>query len=1381
MLTIMKKIFVKLFLIVFTILSPVTHFAATVDFTFKNTTSSCGTTNVVLAITDEGGPSSKKYQIFSIPSVGPWNYEGATTGSEYTVTNVSSTTTYLVRMVDANDHDSKVVDSDPHTFTIINVNKPTLSVKNGSGTYVQSNIDKCVSSGGNNGVEFQIGNLTNNATYVLIEGGSDKPITPAPDGSGKFTFTTFVDFTGSATVTRHYKVKATVGTCPSQTSDQDLTVNFKLNPTPVLSFAGGNPICMNGDAQQTFNFNVSPNSSVYKLTVNGTAENSNLGLDASGNFSRNLNISFGSGGSVNNKFKITTSNGGCNSNPSNEVTVNVYKNPSVSERGTVGSPIPVRLKSSDGDYDLANAFNTMPSWVKISNASGPGVFSTLVGSKWAVKPDQSPVKEINDAIQYTISNTGANCSISGTIVNTDITIIDDQATLPDFIKPIFPLPICSRDKKIDLFASIKSTAFESLPEPTEINVEVQYEGSLSWTKIVATRNSIDNYNNNILYQFTIEPNRHFNYSIPVRIVEGINPDEAALYNKSYKIPIFPSPEPSISGLPSVTNGDTVYFCSASADTLFMRSNPSGGTYTFALFSKKVDGTYDTTDLSNADIRIPSYTQPSKDDPSLEKFVPAMLFNKHIKNGSLNDFISVIYTGPNPCPGQLRRIFKFKVPVNISFSAKDTICHGDQLQLKVQGDYTVGDTILWAFGDGVKTQSTVSALSYKYSQPGKYFLRFQTIKSNPGETLCNNDIIDSVFVGAKPTAAFDVYNNYSGETIRLKTNSKILVANTSEPKDTITKWNWQFNFPVPAVQGKDVSFKSPDVATEPYEMLHIVTTYWGCKDVANVKVPIFPVDTVHADNFDKEEFTQSSVNGWYHSGQFFDSKVKSSWQNIPPVGKNKKIKPISPGDAAWVTFVPDSGGYRAGEKSWVESPVYDIHNLKLPMLSMNTWANMNSPFDGVSVQFAFCDTTAFGKETWVTLGEKDGEGLNWYNSNSVLGAPGGSNEAWTADSVKAWSLSAYRLDTILKLYEKDKVNRERVRFRIVLGTTTLGQGMDGFAFDNFFVGQRNRKVIVEEFCDYVNAFDKPEKIFVDPQALRIQNHLSDLVEDDSINIQNPYEPSARGLLYGIGNTLPRVVLDGVYYQNDIKYNGKESAEFNKGYYDWINRYLLERSLITSPYTIKLDPKIVGDSLKIETSIVKSPKVTDNKNYVVQVAIVEKVVKGNNGTEFTNVLRKMLPNSAGHRIDKSFAWTSKTINTRWKPTIKPQSKIYIIAFLQDEDTKEIYQAEYDSVELEDYKDLYVGTRPGGPSAIGSFNDLALSPNPTSHDLLVKFDGMLKDDYTWSIIDVLGNQRNTGLMLYGTDATMLNTDYLGTGMYYLKLEGEGRSFIKKFSVVK
>lgn len=1244
----------------------------------------------------------------------------------------------------------------------------------------ENGVNKCLTSGNSATVKIFIQNFVitpSNVQYLFY----------AYLNGTKVGQTTSFDITVTG-VTDQSKIKIVAvykGDDKKQFGEQALTFNVTSHPNYVLS-ADQTSICLDNTGHGAYDVKLSPylgkNGFTYEFRRGGDNEVVDFTNNDDGTFTRTLN----GGQAGTNSYTLFVTQNGCKSNSITSPTFTF-------KLGAAGLTENVATytiyMSSPNTINLKELFGTIPggTTIKFSRVVNNNKYS-YIKNESVFDPEGLPEGNYTDSIKYEIINSCGN--ISGTLKST-ITITNDKESLPSFLRSTKELPICKNAESFQLTALIRSECVDrplvdiSIPPFFDIKgwrptITIS-DGVISKT---LTRDEIeykgdDVFTNTSQFVFNIEPYKYTGNSVNINIntpcETGRVLDDGAIVTVEYNatLKLTPPRVASISGLPA-PKGDITYFCSSSADTVSMRGIPSGdpGSYIVEKGVEK-DGVYIFEKLGDYKaIRYANYTG-TPGDPTLEKFVPSDIFKRLISQ-NYDSLIRITYWSPKPCSDSVKAIIKFIRPIDVTMSfSKDTICYGDELNLKVNGSKDPSSSFSWSFGDGVSLPFlTDTVVNYTYKNPGRYLLRFQTHINGLSETMCNNDIIDTIYVGANPTASFDVYNNYFGESLRLKTNSKILVANTSEPKDTITNWNWQFDVPVPAVQGKNVSFKSPIVAKEPYKMLHIATTYWGCSDTANVNVPIFPVDTVSVDNFDKEEFIQSSVNGWYHSGQFFNSKVKSSWQNIPPVGNNKKINPITPGNAAWVTFVPDTGGYRAGEKSWVESPVYDIHTLKLPMLSMNTWTNMNSPFDGVSVQFAFCDTTAFGKETWVTLGEKDGEGLNWYNSNSVLGAPGGNNEAWTADTVKAWSLSAYRLDTILKLYDKDPTNRKRVRFRIVLGTTTLGQGMDGFAFDNFFVGQRNRKIIVEEFCDHENRIVKPEDDFIDPQALRIQYHLADLVDDDEINAQNPYEPSARGLLYGIGKALPKVVLDGILYNNDVVYSKKDDK--------WSQRSLLERSLITSPYTIKIEKSINATEVSIKTTVEKSPTVSEAKNYVVQVAIVEKVVHGN-GIDFTNVLRKMLPNSAGHRIDKKSSWNDTSIVASWKPEVKPTSDIYVVAFLQDEDTKEIYQSDYLPVALADYQNLYSGVRPGSPSSRESFNDLTLSPNPTSHDLMVKFDGVLKDDYTWSITDMLGNQRNSGLMLYGTDAIMLNTNQLGTGMYYLKLEGEGRSFIKKFSVVK
>jgi len=1171
--------------------------------------------------------------------------------------------------------------------------------------------------------------------------------------NGGFPFRTDKSIIDVGNVTNNSQIKVIVADPDDVTKkygEQSLTFTVTSVPNYTLS-APSNLVCLDHNGNGAYDLKLSPyrgkNGITYEFHRGGDNAIVEFTNDKDSTFTRSLN---GAEPGSNNYYVIVTENG-CKSVSAESPTISFVKSPKLNEKASY-----LRYLSQGGAIVLKDLFNgtnnNFDNDYNFEDLSGKDLV-VKQGSTWIFKAEEAGEGVYKNIIAYTPKD--GTCSNGKITVGTELKILNDKESLVIFLKATKELPICANQEKYPLQVLIKDGCQPPSPQLPEISVGGIQALNVEYVDIEESINCH-------IYSFEIEPIKYTTSEVDIKVV-GLS---SAACNLSGTIKIAPPNEPNITGLPEtikVSGEDVAYICGSSSDTIPMRSNPSGGYYTIEKGGLS-GGSYFFKPIGNV-----KFGETSAEDQSLEQFVPLDVF-KRIISSNYDSLIRITYTSPKPCPASKSVILKFLPSINVGFSlANDTICHGEELHLKVEGNVDTEDSFLWSFGDGRSLSSTDATITYAYERPGIYQIRFQTnIKDLNEAAMCNNDIIDTIYVGAKPSASFDIYNNYFGESIRLQSNSKILVPNTSEPNDTITSWDWMFSGNIADKSGVSVTLSSPEVVKDPYKVIHVATTTWGCTDTAIINMPIFPVHTITPETVDKEEFVSGAANGWYHSGQYYNDQTKSSWQNIVPVGKNGRIKPITPGNDAWFTFVPDSGGYRAGEKSWVESPVYEIHNLRLPMLSMDTWTDMNSPFDGVSVQFAFVDTTAFGKENWITLGEKDGVGLNWYNSNSVLGAPGGSNEGWTADTASNWSLSAYRLDTILKLYEIDPDNRKRVRFRIVLGTTTLGQGRDGFAFDNFFVGQRNRKIIVEEFCDYENKIDNPENFFVDPQALRIQYHLSDLVPDDEINSQNPYEPSARGLLYGIGKALPRVVLDGVYYDNDKRYD------------QWSQKSLLERSLITSPYTIALANTVGGDSLSITATIKKSAAVVEAKNYVVQVAIVEKVATGN-GQDFTNVLRKMLPNAAGHRIDKDFSWDSTTINTSWKPSVKPQSKIYIITFLQDEDTKEIYQAEYDSVDIDDYKHLYSGVRPGGAVVKTSFNDLILSPNPTSHDLMVKFDGILKDDYTWSITDVLGNQRDSGQLLYGTEAAILPTEHLHTGMYYLKLEGEGRSFIKKFSVVK
>jgi hypothetical protein len=243
---------------------------------------------------------------------------------------------------------------------------------------------------------------------------------------------------------------------------------------------------------------------------------------------------------------------------------------------------------------------------------------------------------------------------------------------------------------------------------------------------------------------------------------------------------------------------------------------------------------------------------------------------------------------------------------------------------------------------------------------------------------------------------------------------------------------------------------------------VVRSGWGCVDTIEKEIPVFPVIEFSTKDFYGENYNLTDSTGFYQSGDYRIGG-NSSWRYQPPAGDSLIISP-SP---AWVTEnnKPDTS-YNFDEFSWVESPAFLFDQLELPMLSIDTWCLSENQLDGACLQWAFADTT-FGNEKWQTIGIK-GQGVNWYNSNIVVGMlnkvrkVGLHTPGWTGSTGDEWQQSKFNLDDI-----KAQAGTRPVRFRVLFVSNSdnaPGQ-YDGFAIDNFYIGKRNRKVLVEEFCDY----------------------------------------------------------------------------------------------------------------------------------------------------------------------------------------------------------------------------------------------------------------------------------------------------------------------------
>ena len=127
-----------------------------------------------------------------------------------------------------------------------------------------------------------------------------------------------------------------------------------------------------------------------------------------------------------------------------------------------------------------------------------------------------------------------------------------------------------------------------------------------------------------------------------------------------------------------------------------------------------------------------------------------------------------------------------------------------------------------------------------------------------------------------------------------------------------------------------------------------------------------------------------------------------------------------------------------------------------MISLKYWVDAQAGFDGAVVQYS-----TDGGGVWQQVGDAEGGGINWYNSRNLSGKPGGqSNFAWS-DSVSSWQDGRYNLDAI------PDALRDRVILRIAFGSNDdnpSGRVLNGFAFDDIFIGEKSRNVLVEHFTN-----------------------------------------------------------------------------------------------------------------------------------------------------------------------------------------------------------------------------------------------------------------------------------------------------------------------------
>ncbi|MFM2206721.1 MAG: hypothetical protein RL213_696 [Bacteroidota bacterium] len=199
-------------------------------------------------------------------------------------------------------------------------------------------------------------------------------------------------------------------------------------------------------------------------------------------------------------------------------------------------------------------------------------------------------------------------------------------------------------------------------------------------------------------------------------------------------------------------------------------------------------------------------------------------------------------------------------------------------------------------------------------------------------------------------------------------------------------------------------------------------------------------------FPYAESFESGTAGWSTGG------TNSDWALGTPA--KATIASAGDGSACWITGGLGGSSYSGAQRSWLQSPCFDISSLQRPELAFLIFWETEYQYDGGNLQYSLD-----GGSTWRTLGSTSSDGCkadHWYTISSVTNLSGLANPSsgWsgtlqpTSGSCRggngsgAWVRARYCLQELK--------GSASVRFRFTFGSGTTCNDYDGIAVDLFEV-------------------------------------------------------------------------------------------------------------------------------------------------------------------------------------------------------------------------------------------------------------------------------------------------------------------------------------------
>ncbi len=563
--------------------------------------------------------------------------------------------------------------------------------------------------------------------------------------------------------------------------------------------------------------------------------------------------------------------------------------------------------------------------------------------------------------------------------------------------------------------------------------------------------------------------------------------------------------------------------------------------------------------------------------------------------------------------------------------------------------------------------------------------------------------------------------------------------------------WDLYFPdtTLTLEGEDTTYSFDAIGT--YRVDYIIESENACRDTATKNFTLRQTISIEDD-----PYTENFETG---AGQWVAKRLGTTGPNSWTLGTpDNGIMHGSTNNESWFTDIENRS---LVESSYVVSPCFSFEELDRPMIKMDIWRAFDQRRDGAVLQYSLNDGTG-----WKNVGQLD-DGIEWYNSYQIQGVPGGQPVGWAEDVDNRWKEACHDLN--------DLAGEPSVRLRVAYGSDGTGISNEGFAFDNIWICNRKKRILLEHFTNAGDTVSKNanEKVntavnSMSQDVIDIQYHTA-FPGNDPFYDHNPGVPNSRELYYNLEG-VPFGLIDGGR-------NNQTMYTFDYDEHDLTALDLKLAVLEDNLFDIDLKAAVGDDYIVIETEITALDTISERVitlHHVVLEHLIKDEVGDNGETRFESVAKDMVPNTFG--TDYERAWLpgeSEQVSYIWSfENVYDDEELRVVAFIQDETTKRIYQAaksflDDDITDIEEIEDE-------------KKHSFTLYPNPSDGNTWIQLSEILHEPLVVDVFD------NTSRLIYSekvnglTNTIFLPLNNMKPGIYFVRLSSKEKIFMTEKLVV-